>query len=228
MISLLLSLVLLAGMTAVVPTVGAAETQSEQTGASGTTGSCTWSLSGTVLTISGNGRMKDYNVSYGTKPPWGTNITQVIVNYGVTYIGEDAFYGCENLTEVHLADGTLTEIGESAFSMCKNLEEIVIPDSVETIQSYVFGYCFALKEVTLSKNLSFLGFDAFLRCHALEHIELPDSITSLLYVHRAQKRPASCTSEFDLQRRVSELRRAGKSCPPGYPDDHSGQRVSRL
>ncbi len=58
MISLLLSLVLLAGMTAVVPTVGAAETQSEQTGASGTTGSCTWSLSGTVLTISGNGRMK--------------------------------------------------------------------------------------------------------------------------------------------------------------------------
>ncbi len=31
MISLLLSLVLLAGMTAVVPTVGAAETQSEQT-----------------------------------------------------------------------------------------------------------------------------------------------------------------------------------------------------
>ncbi len=179
MISLLLSLVLLAGMTAVVPTVGAAETQSEQTGASGTTGSCTWSLSGTVLTISGNGRMKDYNVSYGTKPPWGTNITQVIVNYGVTYIGEDAFYGCENLTEVHLADGTLTEIGESAFAMCKNLEEIVIPDSVETIQSYVFGYCFALKEVTLSKNLSFLGFDAFLRCHALEHIELPDSITSL-------------------------------------------------
>ena len=52
MISLLLSLVLLAGMTAVVPSVGAAETQSEQTGASGTTGSCTWSLSGTVLTIS--------------------------------------------------------------------------------------------------------------------------------------------------------------------------------
>ncbi len=104
MISLLLSLVLLAGMTAVVPTVGAAETQSEQTGASGTTGSCTWSLSGTVLTISGNGRMKDYNVSYNSKPPWGTNITQVIVNYGVTYIGEDAFYGCENLTEVHLAD----------------------------------------------------------------------------------------------------------------------------
>lgn len=179
MISLLLSLVLLAGMTAVVPSVGAAETQSEQTGASGTTGSCTWSLSGTVLTISGNGRMKDYNVSYNSKPPWGTNITQVIVNYGVTYIGEDAFYGCENLTEVHLADGTLTEIGESAFAMCKNLEEIVIPDSVETIQSYVFGYCFALKEVTLSKNLSFLGFDAFLRCHALEHIELPDSITSL-------------------------------------------------
>lgn len=181
MISLLLSLVLLAGMTAVVPTVGAAETQSEQTGASGTTGSCTWSLSGTVLTISGNGRMKNYDASYNssTKPPWGTNITQVIVNYGVTYIGEDAFYGCENLTEVHLADGTLTEIGETAFAMCKNLEEIVIPDSVQTIQNYAFSYCFALKEITLSKNVTFIGFDAFSRCYALEHIELPDSITDL-------------------------------------------------
>ena len=28
---------------------------------SGTTGDCTWTLDGTVLTISGNGKMDDYN-----------------------------------------------------------------------------------------------------------------------------------------------------------------------
>lgn len=180
-LSLLLSLSLLAGSAAVVPSVNAAETLSAQTAASGTSGSCSWSLSGTVLTISGNGRMKDYDASYnsGSKPPWGRDITKVIVNYGVTYIGEDAFYDCESLTEVHLADGTLTEIGETAFGMCKSLQELVIPDSVETINNYAFGSCYALKEITLSKNVTFIGYDAFSRCTSLEHIELPDSITDL-------------------------------------------------
>ena len=180
-LSVLMSLSLLAGMTAVIPHVGAAEAQSVQTGASGTTGSCTWSLSGTVLTISGNGRMKDYDASYNssTKPPWGKNITKVIVNYGVTYIGEDAFYGCESLTEVHLSDGTLKEIGKTAFGGCRNLEELVIPDSVETIDEYAFGSCYSLTDVTLSNNLTSLGYNAFYRCLALEQIKLPDSLTEL-------------------------------------------------
>ena len=180
-LSVLMSISLLAGMTAVIPHVGAAEAQSVQTGASGTTGSCTWSLSGTVLTISGNGRMKDYDASYNssTKPPWGKNITKVIVNYGVTYIGEDAFYGCESLTEVHLSDGTLKEIGVTAFGECRNLGELVIPDSVETIDEYAFGSCYSLTDVTLSNNLTSLGYNAFYRCLALEQIELPDSLTEL-------------------------------------------------
>lgn len=36
---------------------------------SGTTGDCTWTLDGTVLTISGNGAMEDY-IEESSKP-WG-------------------------------------------------------------------------------------------------------------------------------------------------------------
>ena len=58
---------------------------------SGTTGECTWSLNGTVLTISGYGKMADY--TYSSRAPWSNNgITKVIIRDGVTNIGDYAFY----------------------------------------------------------------------------------------------------------------------------------------
>lgn len=56
-------------------------------------GSCgdnvTWSLSGSVVTITGNGKMKDF--SYDEVKPWN-DATEVIVENGVTGIGEVDFY----------------------------------------------------------------------------------------------------------------------------------------
>lgn len=57
--------------------------------ASGTTGDCTWSLNGTVLTISGNGAMGDYVPSWPS--PWGKDVTEVVIQNGVTSIGKSAF-----------------------------------------------------------------------------------------------------------------------------------------
>ena len=56
-------------------------------------GSCgdnvTWSVSGSVVTITGNGKMKDF--SYDEVKPWN-DATEVIVENGVTGIGEVDFY----------------------------------------------------------------------------------------------------------------------------------------
>ena len=56
-------------------------------------GSCgdnvTWSLSGSVVTITGNGKMKDF--SYDEVKPWN-DATEVIIENGVTGIGEIDFY----------------------------------------------------------------------------------------------------------------------------------------
>ena len=56
---------------------------------SGINGDCIWTLNGTELMISGNGKMGDYN--YSTETPWGSGITSVIIEDGVTSIGNYAF-----------------------------------------------------------------------------------------------------------------------------------------
>ena len=82
---------------------------------------------GTVLTISGNGNMEDYGewtndygVSYAYDAPWGTGITKIIINDGVTSIGDFAFSFCKNLSEVDLGD-RITTMESRVFEGCKNL-----------------------------------------------------------------------------------------------------------
>ena len=64
-LSLVLSLMLI---LSVAPMRLFSITASAETATSGTTGDCTWTLDGTVLTISGNGKMGNCNY-YET--PWG-------------------------------------------------------------------------------------------------------------------------------------------------------------
>ncbi len=94
-------------------------TASAATATSGTTGKCTWTLDGTVLAISGNGSMDNYN--FYKCAPWGESITEVIINEGVTSIGASAFYGCTDLTSITIPN-SVTSIGRVAFSGCSNLK----------------------------------------------------------------------------------------------------------
>jgi hypothetical protein len=70
-----------------------------------TSGTCgenvTWTLENGTLTISGTGDMTEYSGINGI--PWygnRNNITSVVIEEGVTYIGQMAFYNCENLTGI--------------------------------------------------------------------------------------------------------------------------------
>ena len=54
----------------------------------------------------------------------------------MTSIGEDAFAGCESLTEVAIPD-SVTTIGDAAFKSSK-LTEIVIPNSVISIGKWIY------------------------------------------------------------------------------------------
>ena len=68
------------------------------------------------------------------KYPRENSTTSYSIPEGVTSIGEEAFYGCENLTNITIPEG-VTSIGEDAFSECENLTILTTNDYV---QEYAF------------------------------------------------------------------------------------------
>lgn len=96
----------------------------------------------------------------------------------VVSIGEYAFAGCENLTDITIPD-SVTSIGEAAFDQCKSLTDITVPDGVRQINKFVFEICESLKKVTLPDNLISIGEGAFRFCRSLTDITIPDSVTSI-------------------------------------------------
>ena len=138
---------------------------------SGTTGDCTWSLDGTVLTISGNGKMGDYsNANYYKNPaPWGTSITEVIIEDSVTSVGREAFCDCDKLTSITIPD-SVTSIGDFAFSFCNSLRYVTIGNSVTSIGERAFEYCRNLSSVTIGNSVKSIGEGAFYQCNGLTRI----------------------------------------------------------
>ena len=129
----------------------------------GKTGDCRWSVDGTVLTIFGNGKMGDYDWFGG---PWDPDITEVIIEDGVTNIGEYAFYSCESLTSVTIGN-SVTSIGDEAFRNCDILTSVTIPDSVTSIGSEAFAGCSGLTSVTIPDSVTSIGKEAFAGCTGL-------------------------------------------------------------
>ena len=133
---------------------------------SGTTGECTWTLdSDGVLTISGNGKMKDYRGDDAS--PWGTSITKVVIENGVTRIGVFAFKYCTSLTSITIPD-SVTSIGGGAFYGCSSLTSITIPDSITSIGGYAFWDCTSLTSITIPSSV--INIDGYIcgGCTSLE------------------------------------------------------------
>ena len=101
-------------------------------GAEGDGSNLTWTLdSEGVLTISGSGDMHDYVYS----SPWhenGNQIRSVLMENGVTGIGNFAFFECISLTSMTIPD-SVTCIGNCAFKDCSSLASVTIPDGVASI-----------------------------------------------------------------------------------------------
>lgn len=86
-----------------------------------------------ILTISGNGKVRDSSTSNSGRSPWyqyRDEIQKVVIEEGVTYIGKYNFDSCSNLTEVSLPN-SLVHMGYRVFNNCTSLTSLVIPDSVE-------------------------------------------------------------------------------------------------
>ena len=115
-------------------------------------GSCgenvTWTLTADgTLTISGTGAMTDY--TYDSRSPWyscRTYIKRVVMQQGVTSIGDHAFWDCSGLTSVTIPDG-VTSIGGGAFWDCAALTSVTIPGSVTNVGQDAFYNCSSLTDI---------------------------------------------------------------------------------
>ena len=153
------------------------------------TGKCgdnlTWTIDNNeVLTISGTGRIPDYNDSSSggnNTAPWygyAYQIKKVVLGSGVQNIGNNAFAGCYGMTDITIPDG-VTSIGDSAFDWCSALTEISIPGTVSSIGDSVFSGCSALTEISIPDTVSSIGDSAFSRCSALTEISIPSTVSSI-------------------------------------------------
>lgn len=81
----------------------------------------------------------------------------VEVPYGVTEIGERAFFGCSGVTNIMIPK-SVERIRDYAFSECSNLTSIYIPTSIEwALGDCVFSGCINLTSIVIPDNIGHMG-----------------------------------------------------------------------
>lgn len=143
---------------------------------SGTCGvNSTWKLTdnGTLI-ISGSGKMKNYiwnNIAIDTDvhPYEWYFIKKLVIEEGITSVGEFAFAYCSSLSEVALPS-TLRSIGNGAFMNCEKLNSIIIPNRVTLIDMNAFAKCSLLESVVIPAGIKEIPLATFCDCYRLKDV----------------------------------------------------------
>ncbi len=135
-----------------------------------------------TLVISGSGAMADY--SNDSSMPWmeyKDAITSLILEDGITHIGNYAFTGHKLTGELRIPDSVIS-IGEHAFRQCSSLTgDLIIPEKVISIGIAAFGQCTGLSgELQLPEGITYIGATAFVMCSGLTgELTIPAGVTSI-------------------------------------------------
>ena len=93
-------------------------------------------------------------------------------------MGGYGYYQWDNAKKVIINEG-VTAIGENEFFACYDLESVSIPSSVKTINKLAFALDEKLTDVTISEGVTFIGNGAFYECKSLTSISLPKSVKTI-------------------------------------------------
>ncbi len=149
-----------------------------------TSGQCgdnvTWNFDAgsKTLTVSGTGPMYNYPEF---ERPWEDllwDIQTVVIQPGVTEIGNWAFAYHKWLTDLTIPD-SVTRVGENAFLFCERLANLTIPHSVTEIGMYGFSDCTSLTELTVPNSLTEIGLNSFSSCTGLTSVVIEDGATRI-------------------------------------------------
>ena len=121
--------------------------------------------------------MLDY--SRGNPAPWkkySEYVDSIYILQGITSVGNFAFEGFDNVTEVSFRGDSVTKIGDSAFHGCIKLESIFIGNSVWRIGERAFYECESLSFVDVGDGVESIGYYAFNNCKNMTDIYIGDSV----------------------------------------------------
>ena len=133
-----------------------------------------WLSEDGTLTIYGTGNMKDWNAGNNSK--WHnltyiSNIKKIIIEEGITKIGDWAFFYCESVTEIRIPE-SINSIGNRAFENCNSLTQITIPNNVTSIGNSIFNGCKSLEKIKIQKGVTGINDKTFIGCSNLTEIEV--------------------------------------------------------
>ncbi|MCL2023593.1 MAG: leucine-rich repeat protein, partial [Oscillospiraceae bacterium] len=133
----------------------------------------------TLTTNDGTTAWRDNTSPYYPFPDFTwEDVETVVIEDGVTIIGDMAFGGCINLSTLTFPEG-ITTIGISAFANCKKLTSLTLPEGVITIGNAAFADCDMLSSVILPESLVTVGQSAFANSKELTDITIPKNVTGL-------------------------------------------------
>lgn len=113
--------------------------------------------------------------------PWrqhGSAIKTVIIQEGITTIGNGAFEDIATLETVELAS-SIESLGSYSFKGCSALLKIELPPSIKTIGHNAFEGCISLKQITIPTHVKNIPYSAFENCVNLERISLPMGLETI-------------------------------------------------
>ena len=112
------------------------------------------------------------------KYPQNKKAETYIVPNAIKVIGANAFFDCENITNITLP-GSIENIGTGAFCGCKNILTIELPNSIVNIGSSAFCRCTSLKTITIPKLVTNILEATFSDCINLFSVIIPYSVTDI-------------------------------------------------
>ncbi len=198
-ISILLSVLMLCSVTTGLDlTAYAADTTI--TGKCGENATYAFDKNTKTLTISGAGMIDSTDSDF----PSSDSIVSLVIKDGITEIGYEMFFGCENLENIVIPDSVVS-ISRDAFKGTKyyNVDsnwqdgqlyinhalvcvkedsakgEFKIKDGTTVIADAAFEGCCNLSSITIPDSVTHIGADVFYNCDNLNKIDMSSSIESV-------------------------------------------------
>lgn len=108
------------------------------------------------------------------------SLVNISIPNSVFYIGEDAFYDCENIETIIVENGNTTYhckdnclIETETNTLILGSKKSIIPNYVTSISSYAFCNLTNLISIVVPNNITSIGHGAFYGCASLESMTLP-------------------------------------------------------